>query len=56
MTTAQLALANMLIKGIMEYTLLYQEISAMSDEECDKNLDALREVRALHRTRLDSHQ
>ncbi len=55
MTLVQIELANMLIKGIMEYTLLYQEISGMTDEECDKNLDALRAVRTLHRKRLDSH-
>lgn len=55
MTAAQLALVNMLIKGILEYTLLYQEIKGMTDEECEKNIEALREVRALQRKRLDLH-
>ena len=55
MTAAQLTLLNMIMKGILEYTLLYHEIKGMTDEECHKNLDALREVRALQRKRLDLH-
>ena len=54
LTLTQVAYASMLVKSIMDLGITLSEVSGMSDEECDKRMEALRLERAKQRDRLDS--
>ena len=54
-TAAQLGYANMILKSIMDLTMMLNEVKELSDEECDKKLVDFRSAGQAERDRLDSH-
>ena len=54
MTPTQLAYAGMLLKDIMDLTLMLNEVNGLSEEECDQKMLEYRAMRDAERKRLDS--
>ena len=54
LTLSQLAYASMIVKSIADLGVTLGEVGGLSDEECDKRMELLRQERKEERDRLDS--
>ena len=55
LTIVQAQLIEFVATEIIEYVALLNKVKGMTDEECNIQLAAAREVKKAHRKELDSH-